>query len=178
MTQEERQEKLAVFARAGNELGQAVMAFPREMWKFKPGPQRWSIHEVILHLADSEAGGYVRCRRAAVEPGEVVAPMDADKWVTALDYQGQDADGALALFLSLRAANARFLKARPEAYWKNTMTYPTRGTVTMDDWLSIYSGHVAAHIEQMKATHAAWLAVRKGQAPDPDKPLFPPPKMQ
>ena len=177
MNQIERNEKLVLFARAGEELAAAVLAFPRAMWKYKPGPKRWSIHEIILHLADSEAGGYVRCRRAAVEPGETVAPMDADKWVEVLDYQSQDADEALALFKLMRGANSRFLKARPAAYWLNTVTYPSRGTVTMDDWLTMYALHVKAHIEQMKETHAAFLTSQEGRAPDPDRFLFQQPKL-
>jgi hypothetical protein len=42
----------------------------------------------------------------------------------------------------------------------------------MDDWLSIYTDHVAQHIGQMQATHAAWLAEKKGQRPDPEMSLF------
>ena len=38
-------------------------------------PDRWSIHEIILHLADSEATCYVRCRHFIAEPGSSVSQI-------------------------------------------------------------------------------------------------------
>jgi|GEM_PF-5367136 len=49
--------------------------------------------------------------------------------------------------------------------------------LAMDDWLSMYALHVKAHIEQMKETHAAFLAAQEGHAPDPDRSLFQQPKL-
>jgi hypothetical protein len=44
--------------------------------------------------------------------------------------------------------------------------------MTMDDWLNVYTHHVPEHIQQMQATHAAWLAEKQGRRPDPDTSLF------
>ncbi|MDR3665677.1 MAG: hypothetical protein P4L35_02425, partial [Ignavibacteriaceae bacterium] len=53
--------------------------FPKKMWDFKPAPNRWSIKEIILHMADSEANAYVRCRKIIAENGSNVLAYDQDK---------------------------------------------------------------------------------------------------
>src|SRR5512142_1835394 len=63
MTPAERRNKIRSYGKAHAELKQALRKFPKRMWKFKPAPDRWSIHEIIVHMADSEANSYVRCRR-------------------------------------------------------------------------------------------------------------------
>jgi transposase len=63
MTPAERREMIADYGAAGDRLADASMQFPKEMWTYKPGPDRWSIHEILVHIADSEVNSYVRCRR-------------------------------------------------------------------------------------------------------------------
>ena len=41
-----------------------VAETPREMWQFRPAPGAWSVHEIIVHLADSELNAYARVRKA------------------------------------------------------------------------------------------------------------------
>ena len=176
MNAEERNEKLAAYAKAGRELAEALKGFPKAMWTYKPGPDRWSIHEILFHLANSEANGYIRCRRAIAEPGQSVMGYDEEKWAAELHYQDQDAEEALELFKLMRKINARLLQSLPPAAWANIMAHPERGPMTLDDWLVIYAAHTPAHIGQMNATHAAWLASQKGKPADPDKSLYPQPK--
>jgi hypothetical protein len=176
MNAEERKETLDTYSRAGGELAEALKGFPRSMWTYKPGPDRWSIREILHHLADSEANGYIRCRRAVAEPGQSVMAYDQEKWVAGLRHQDQDAQEAVKLFKLMRAINARLLKSLPPEAWANTMDHPEHGLMTLDDWLVIYTAHTPAHIEQMKATHAAWVASQQGKSADPDKSLYQQPK--
>jgi len=39
------------------------------MWQYRPAPDRWTIHEIVVHIADSEANSYIRCRRCLAEKG-------------------------------------------------------------------------------------------------------------
>ena len=173
MNPEERKEKLEIYARAGDEVAEALARFPREMWTYKPGPDRWSIHEVLVHLADSEANGYVRCRRMVAEPGCVVVAYDEERWVAELSYHDEDPDEAAALFRMLRGMGARFLARLTADAWTRTMRHSERGEMTLDDWLAVYAAHAAAHIVQMRATHAAWLAAQRGEPLDPGRSLYP-----
>ena len=173
MNSEERKEKLEIYARAGDEVAETLKGFPKAMWTFKPGPDRWSIHEVLVHLADSEANAYVRCRRAVAEPGSVVMAYDEEVWAAELHYHNQNPEEALALFRSMRGLTTSLLQSLPAPAWARTMQHSERGPLTLDDWLTIYAAHGRDHIEQISATHDAWLAAQRGETPNPGRSLFP-----
>lgn len=172
MAPSERHSKIIAYGQAYELLSAALKQFPREMWQYKPGPERWSIHEIMVHLADSEANSYIRCRRFIAEPGAAVMAYDENRWAESLSYHGQDPEEALELFGLLRRMSHRMIKNLPDAVWSNAVHHPENGIMTMDDWLGVYTSHVPDHIQQMQATHAAWMAEKKGQRCDPDRSLF------
>jgi hypothetical protein len=172
MSSAARPSKIAAYGKGYELLRDALKQFPKEMWQYKPGPERWSIHEIIVHLADSEANSYVRCRRFIAEPGSRVLGYDENRWGDLLNYHGQNPEDALDLFRLLRRMSYFLVKDLPDAVWANTVDHSENGIMSMGDWLGIYTDHVAQHIQQMRATHAAWLAEKKGQRPDPETSLF------
>ena len=172
MTPEERNQKISAYASAHHQLTNALAKIPKELWQYKPGPERWSIHEVILHIADSEANSYVRCRRFIAESGLSVMAYDEDQWARKLSYHDQSPEDAIELFKCLRQLTSRLIQSLPASIWSNTVEHPENGTMTLDDWLEIYTNHVHEHIQQIEATHNAWLAKQEGQDPDPGKSLF------
>ncbi len=89
MNPKERQQKLDLYKNAYDQLAGTLNRYPEGMWDFKPGPDRWSIREIVVHIADSEANSYIRCRRAIAEPGAAVMAYDEDQWATGLGYQDQ-----------------------------------------------------------------------------------------
>ncbi len=80
MTPEERTLKIESYGAAYERLVAALARFPRSMWQFRPAPDRWTIHEIIVHITDSEANSYVRCRRLLAEPGGMVLGYDEAGW--------------------------------------------------------------------------------------------------
>ena len=70
MNPEIRRQKLESYGKAAYELEAALKRFPREMWHFRDEHGCWSIHEHLVHIADSEANSYIRCRRLIAEPGK------------------------------------------------------------------------------------------------------------
>ncbi|MCX6150988.1 MAG: DinB family protein [Ignavibacteriales bacterium] len=153
MTPEERKEKIESYGKAYDNLEEALKQFPKEMWKYKPSPAEWSIHEIIIHLADSEANSYTRCRRFIAEPGSGVLGYDQDLWANSLNYHNQSTDDALALFKYLRLMSYNLIKDLPQKVWANVVEHSENGLMTMDDWLKIYENHIPVHIAQMKRTY-------------------------
>ena len=72
------------------------------MWYFRPSKDRWTLHEVIIHITDSEANSYIRGRRFLAEPGGTVLGYDEEKWAVELGYPDQSTEDALELFKWLR----------------------------------------------------------------------------
>ncbi len=172
MNPDERQQKLTLYANAYDQLSSALENYPEDMWDFKPGPERWSIREILVHITDSEANSYIRCRRAIAEPGSAVMAYDEDQWARGLGYADQDPQAALALFKHLRGMTYNLVKGLPDAAWANTIDHPENGIMTLDDWLGVYANHVPEHIYQIQATHDAWLAAKRGKPRNPAESLF------
>jgi hypothetical protein len=160
MTHEERRAKIESYGRACDLLVAAIQEFPREMWLWKPAPDRWSVHEILVHLTDSEASSYIRCRFFIAEPGKPVMPYDQDVWTQKLDYHTQSTEDALELFRWLRKMSYDLIKDLPESAWASRLQHPEHPDYTFDHWLDIYERHTAGHINQMRKNVEAWRAQR------------------
>jgi hypothetical protein len=157
MTPKERQNLIESYGAAHQLLTAALERFPREMWLFRPAPDLWTIHEIIVHIADSEVNSYVRCRRFIAEPGSAVLGYDENQWARALHYHEQSTEAAIELFRWLRGLSYALIKNLPESTWANTVHHSENGPMTMDDWLTVYERHVRDHVAQMQAVYDAWV---------------------
>lgn len=156
MTPEERRAKIESYGQAYDDLLAALKEFPREMWQWKPAPDRWSVHEILVHLADSETNAYVRVRRMIAEPGGSVMAYDQEKWATNLNYHAQNPDHAVEQLKWIRRTTYDLLRQQPDAVWSHTGAHPEHPTYSMERWLEIYAGHLPGHINQMRKNYDAW----------------------
>ena len=157
MLSAERAAKIESYGAAHRELVDALAGFPREAWRHRAPFDPWTIHEIIVHITDSEANSYVRCRRFIAEPDSDVMAYDENRWAAVLDYAAQNPDDAAELFRLLRGNTYNLIRSLPESVWSNTVNHPENGTMTLDDWLDIYERHVRDHVEQMRRIYAHWL---------------------
>lgn len=157
MMTDERNEKIESYGAAYQHLAAALARFPQEMWQYRQGPDNWTIHEIIIHIADSEATSYARCRRFIAEPGSAVLGYDEARWARNLHYHDQSTSDALEAFKWLRRMTYALIKQLPEATWTNTVHHSENGLMTLDDWLTIYERHIRDHIGQMQTVYDAWL---------------------
>ncbi len=160
MTTDERNQKIESYGEAYPQLVAVLERFPEEMWQYRPAPDDWTIHEIIIHITDSEATSYARCRRFIAEPGSAVLGYDEARWARELHYQEQSTGDALEAFKWLRLLSYNLIKHLPEATWSNTVDHSENGLMTLDDWLNTYERHIRDHIEQMQANYDAWSKVR------------------
>ena len=159
MTRDERRQTLESFGRGPALLCAAVRKFPRKMWLFKASQERWSIHEIILHLADREASEYVRCRHVIAEPGSHIYHIDSARWAESLGYFHQSTREALELVRRLRKMTYQLLAAVPEMVWANTMSHPREGLISLESWIERQERHIPHHISQMAENHETWLGL-------------------
>ncbi len=89
MTPQERLHKIESYGNAHALLVEALSEFPKEMWQFRDDHGCWSIHEHIVHITDSEANSYIRCRRLIAEQGEPLMAYDENVWASSLNYHDQ-----------------------------------------------------------------------------------------
>lgn len=160
MTKEQRSQLIESYGGAYPLLRSALDEFPHEMWQFKPAPDRWSIHEIVVHLADSEANSFVRCRCFIAEPGKTIMPYDQDLWASRTDYHQQSIDDALELFRALRKMSYDLIRRLPEQSWGATIVHPESGAMAFEKWLVIYEEHTRKHIGQMRRNYEGWKKSR------------------
>jgi hypothetical protein len=165
MTREDRRQKLESFGRAPALLSSALRQFPKKMWLHKPSQDRWSIHEIILHLADTEATSYVRCRRFIAEPGTPVLEFDSARWAGSLGYFHQSTREALEIIRRLRKMTYQLLVTLPDPIWSNTVSHPSEGEISLERWVELQERHIPHHIEQMKRNFDAWLITHPPRKP-------------
>ncbi len=156
MDSDQRTHTSEAYAMAHTPLVEALRHFPKAMWHVHADDDPWSIHEIIVHITDSEANSYARCRRCIAEPGQRVMAYDENRWASALHYHDQDTDDALELFKWLRLRTAKLIQTVPESVWSHPMEHPENGTMTLDDWLDTYERHVPEHLQQMQRIYEAW----------------------
>jgi hypothetical protein len=157
MTKQERIQLIESYGNAYNILVESLKEFPRNMWQWKPAPEKWSIHEVLIHITDSEANSFVRCRRFIAEPGSGVYGYDENKWAKNLNYHSQSIDDSLELFKLLRKTSYDLIKTVTAETWQTaTVHHSENGVMTFEQWLKVYEEHIPVHIGQMKRNLEAW----------------------
>ena len=162
MNRAERSAKIEEYGRGFDLFTAALAGLPREAWDFKPAPGEWSVHEVIVHMADSESIGALRVRTLIAEPGSTLMPYDEAKWAEALNYLNQNADDALQSFRLTRQATYRLLQNLPDPVFTHSVIHPVFDEpYTFEQWLDIYRQHVPEHVGQLNNIHRAWKEQNK-----------------
>lgn len=115
-----------------------------------PFEGEWNIHEVIIHLADSEAVGFWRLRKTLAERDSILAVYDEDAWSKTLFYRQQDYRLALKLFTDLRASSAALLELLPSEAWELNSTHAERGKLSLYDIFQTYIEHGEIHLQQIE----------------------------
>lgn len=139
-----------------NLLEQQLAAVSHELRNFKPGPSKWSIHEIVIHLADSEVQGFLRIRTAIAESGTTAVNCDENKWADELDYEEQSYTDALTTIALIRKTNLQLLQNVPLEKWNRYVIHSICGKLSLFDLVKTYNKHIPLHLEQIKRNEAQW----------------------
>jgi uncharacterized damage-inducible protein DinB len=113
----------------------------------RPGPGAWSILEVVVHLADSDAISIDRMKRMLTEDNPPLLYADESAYVERLHTHEQDLEDALALMEIGRRQWARVLRKLPDEVFARTGQHNRRGTVTVEDYVRGYIDHIDDHLK-------------------------------
>lgn len=126
----------------------AVMT-PRQV-KTRPAANKWSIQEILAHLADVEEVG-MRARVAAMieEDEPVLLPFDQEKRAVELRYDRKDPRRSLESFARQRRANVRWLRTLKPAQLKRQGRHQVVGIITAAEMIHEWAFHDLGHIKQI-----------------------------
>jgi len=157
MNREERNKKIELYGKGYDMLIEALRDIPRERWKFKPGPKAWSVHEVLVHLADSESNAALRARKLIAEPGGALMGYDQALWADDLNYHDHSYEDALEVVRLVRKTTYGLLKKQPDEVFEHSVKHPEyEEPYTFEQWLDVYSAHIPGHIEQIRNNYKLW----------------------
>lgn len=116
----------------------------------RPSRGKWSIGEILAHLAEDEIATAWRYRQMVEHTGLPLAGFDQDLWARMGDYASRVPHESLALFRLLRNANLQFLQKITPRQWECFGIHAERGRITIRDLVVHIAGHDANHIEQIR----------------------------
>jgi hypothetical protein len=114
----------------------------------RPGPGKWSIAEILAHLADSELVIGYRLRVMLASNGATIQAFDQDAWAETFSYRRRDPKISLETFSTLRKNNLRLLSSVPRRLWENYGQHSERGKETVDHMVRMIAGHDLNHLQQ------------------------------
>ena len=121
-----------------------------------PAPGKWSIREIVAHLADCELTFGYRLRQTLAEEHHIIQPFDQGIW--AERYAPYDITTGLVTFTTLRNWNLKLLTTVTDADRHRAVTHPERGTMTFWTIVETMAGHDINHLQQIEK-----MAARKGE---------------
>jgi len=122
-------------------VARLIAGIPEEKLLRGPAPKKWSVVEIIAHLAEDELSSSWRYRQMIEHDGAELLGFDQDEWARLGDYRSWSAHDALEMFRLLREANLRMLDMLSPDEWERTGKHAERGRLTV----RVLASHMAAH---------------------------------
>jgi uncharacterized damage-inducible protein DinB len=131
-------------------LGTLIKRLSKKQLTRRPAPGKWSIAEVLAHLADTELVIGYRLRLIMASNGTAVQAYDQDAWAETFSYSRREPKTSLETFRVLRENNLRLLSSVPRRLWENYGQHQERGKETVDHIVRLVAGHDLNHVAQVE----------------------------
>jgi len=127
---------------------------------FVAAPGKWTIRQIIAHLADAEIVLAHRFRQVIAEDEPTLIWFDQDAWAGNLDYARRKPKQSLEALRRTRAENHALLKALPESAYQRAGNHTRNGRMTLLELLERGSAHTERHAQQIDAVREAYKAAK------------------
>ncbi len=142
---------LVLQAKAPDVLTQLLAGLTAEHLDYHPAPGKWSIRQIVAHLAEDELVGAYRIRLILSAPGTAIQAFDQDVWATTGRYSTRNVMESLELYRTLRIANLQLLQALTAQEWDMYGVHAERGIECVRDIAMYFAGHDINHFRQIEA---------------------------
>ena len=154
-------ERLGRMARTADDLAAAIRGQSDAVLSRRPDGKNWAAKEIVCHLRDTEElfAGRFQLIMAMDLPKLIAFDPNStpDRWAEERQYLRNDATEAVGAFRRRRGENLAFLRGLSPVDLERGGVHPTRGTLTIDDWVTLMTWHDDNHLDQL-------LRAREGKA--------------
>ena len=144
------QDPLKLQSATPKKLARLVKGIPTAKMRKRPAPDKWSVAEILAHLADVEIVVGWRMRSILGAPGTPIQAFDQDAWVTAGHYAKRDPRKSIELHRVVREANLALLKSLSSDQWKHYGQHAERGQESIERIVGMIAGHDVNHLRQIE----------------------------
>ena len=140
---------LEILATTPAKLKREIATFSRREMVIRPAPDKWSVQEVLAHLADVEEVG-MRGRVAAIVEEENPTLPYFDQEARAIEYEYNKADPrkSLARLERQRRANLKWLRKLRPAQLKRVGVHEQVGEISAEEMITEWAFHDLGHLKQ------------------------------
>ncbi len=135
---------------AVRKLERLVRGLTKRQLTRRPAPGKWSIAEILAHLADDELVVGYRMRMILSSNGIHIQAFDQDVWASSFQYSKRDPRESLEALRLLRRQNMALLKSTPGPMWNNYGIHQERGRETIARIVKLQAGHDLNHMRQIE----------------------------
>src|ERR1039457_1652227 len=146
----QRQDALKAQSATSKKLVRLIKGVPTAKLRKRPAPDKWSVAEILAHLAVVEIVIGWRMRSILGARGTPVQAYDENAWVSAGHYQKRDPREAIELHRVVREANIALLKSLSPDQWKQYGQHAERGQESIEHIVRMVAGHDINHIRQIE----------------------------
>lgn len=128
------------------------------MWR--PGPDEWSLVEVVNHLAEEETDDFrMRLRLLLEDPKREWPNIDPERSVVENRFNARDLHESFHRFTRERARSVEWLRTLPPVNWQLAHNHPKLGALRAGDLLCSWLAHDLIHIRQINTLHYEYQAI-------------------
>jgi hypothetical protein len=144
------QDPIKVQSTTNKKLARLIKGVPTAKLRKRPALEKWSVAEILAHLADAEIVIGWRMRSILGAPGTPVQAFDQNAWVNSGHYEKRDPRKSLEQHRVLREANLALLKSLSAEQWKHYGQHAERGQESIEHIVVMIAGHDVNHIHQIE----------------------------
>ena len=156
----EGQNPLKILGGTSKKLDRLIKGVPASKLRKRPAPGKWSVAEILAHLADSELVRGWRMRQILGAPGTPIQAFDQDAWAISGHYEKRDSRKSVEMFRVLREANLALLKSLKPEQWKHHGMHAERGEESIEHIVRMNAGHDINHTKQVERILGAKIVIR------------------
>jgi uncharacterized damage-inducible protein DinB len=146
------EELLNIYQKAPGKIKDSITGLSYDEVTREVVPAKWSIAEIVCHLADAELVASSRLRQTITQSDPDFAYYDEAVWARKLQYNKNSEDLILMhleLFKILRKINLKLFERLKKDDWQNIGYHPKRGPLSLRNLLELYADHGERHLEQI-----------------------------
>jgi len=113
-------------------------------------PGKWTVKQLLHHLADAETVLYERIRRAIAKPGQIVWGFDQDAWADNLEYGSIPLEMNKAILISVRIGIIYFAGQYYMTKGDNFYIHSETGNRLLHEEFDKVVWHAEHHLSQIK----------------------------